>query len=333
MMMLALIAAAVAPLPSEVRTFQDWTVACDNGRRCEAVALLPDGVWEGFTTLLLRRGGGPGDAPELILDNLEQSPAALLLDGRALPVGFVADESGYRLEGDRSVLIDALRRGQRLEARDAGGTVLGRVSLAGAAAALLYMDERQHRIGTVTALVRPGRRPASAVPPPPVLPEVRIAPAPSDPPIDVDASTLAQLRRRHECTEFDVREDEAFTSAQIATGTTLVLIPCGSGAYNFSSLPVVVTQAGDRLETRVAPFDSQWGLAAEGHPLLVNADWDVETLRLREFNRGRGLGDCGTRSEYVWDGERFRLVHQEEMQECRGSLSYVTTWRAETVDR
>jgi hypothetical protein len=83
----------------------------------------------------------------------------------------------------------------------------------------------------------------------------------------------------------------------------------------------------------VAAFDSQWGIAAEGRPILVNAAWDPESRRLHEYNKGRGLGDCGTRAEYAWDGERFRLVRQEEMDECRGSLSWLTTWRAETIGR
>ena len=29
----------------------------------------------------------------------------------------------------------------------------------------------------------------------------------------------------------------------------------------------------------------------------------------------------------------FRLVQQEEMSECRGSLDYITTWRAQVVGR
>ena len=334
-MLLALLAALAAdtPQPSELRTFQDWTVACDNGRRCEAVALLPEEAWEGMTTLLFRRGGGAHDVPELFLDNLEQQPERLLVDGRPLPVRFTAHEGGYRLEADSAVLIDALRHGQSLEARAAGGDSLGRVSLAGAAAALLYMDERQRRIGTVTALVRRGPQPASAMPLPPALPQVRIAPAPTDRPLVIDVARVSQLRRQLDCEEYDVGEADAFETEQIATGRTLILIPCGAGAYNFSSVPVIAQRRSGRVELTVAPFDSQWGIGVEGRPILVNASWDPETRRLSEYNKGRGLGDCGTRAEYAWDGERFRLVHQEEMGECRGSLSYVTTWRADTVGR
>ena len=334
-MLLALITAAAAanPQPTQVMTFQDWTVACDNGLGCEAVALLPEADWEGTTTLLLRRGAGANDAPILLLDNLEQQPTALLVDGRALPVRFASEEAGYRLQGDPAALIDALRQGSALEARGAAGASLGRVSLAGASAALLYMDEQQRRIGTVTALVRPGPRPASAVPPPPALPQVRLAPAPTDRALTIDAARVAQLRRRLNCDEYDVRENTEFEVEHIATGRTLVLIPCGSGAYNFSSVPVIAQRRGGRVDLAVALFDSQWGIATEGRPTLVNASWDPEARRLREYSKGRGLGDCGTSSEYVWDGERFRLVGQQDMAECRGALTWLTTWRAEAIGR
>ena len=96
---------------------------------------------------------------------------------------------------------------------------------------------------------------------------------------------------------------------------------------------MIARRRGGRLVADVAPFDGQTGMSAEGPPTLVNPSWDPETRRLHEYAKGRGLGDCGTRSQYAWDGERFRLVHQEEMEACRGSLHYVTTWRAETVGR
>ena len=69
----------------------------------------------------------------------------------------------------------------------------------------------------------------------------------------------------------------------------------------------------------------------EGKPMLINAGWDQERGLLTSFSKGRGLGDCGTLSEYAWDGRAFRLVEQAEMGECRGSTDYITTWRARVV--
>ena len=333
MILIALLAAIATPQPAEVRTFQDWTVACDNGFACEAVALLPADVeWEEWITLMLRRGAGPGDRPELILQGLEQAPSALLADGRAIAARFTGTDDGFIVQADERALIDALVSGHLLTVRVPNTARHWSVSLAGSGAAMLYMDERQRRLDTVTALVRRGSAPASAVPPPP-LPQVRIAPAATDRPIAIDTALVARFRRQFECEEYDTRGPEAVETEQIATGRTLVLIPCGSGAYNFSSVPLIAQRRGGRVVAEVAAFDHQWGIAAEGHPTLVNASWDPEARRLREYSKARGLGDCGSRSEYAWDGTRFRLVRQEEMEECRGSLYYVTTWRAETVRR
>src|SRR5688572_19502682 len=110
-LLIALLALAAAPEPSEVRTFQDWTVACDNGLSCEAVALLPepnqaDIDWAQWVTLLLRRGGGGSDRPVLMLQGIEGAPAALLADGRPVPVRFVVSVDGATIVGDDAVLVE-----------------------------------------------------------------------------------------------------------------------------------------------------------------------------------------------------------------------------------
>lgn len=110
-----------------------------------------------------------------------------------------------------------------------------------------------------------------------------------------------------------------------------MLLACGMGAYNVTHVPFVASRAGRELRIEPAPFDL--ALEAideeEGHRMLVNASWDAGSMTISDFSRGRGLGDCGSRSSYGWDGTRFRLLDREEMPECRGSITYVTTWRTE----
>ncbi len=62
---------------------------------------------------------------------------------------------------------------------------------------------------------------------------------------------------------------------------------------------------------------------------LVNALWNPAARKLATYSKGRGLGDCGVTQHYVWDGSRFRLIDQAEMQECRGSADFIQTWIAE----
>jgi hypothetical protein len=331
MMLLILAAAAATPQTGELRTFRDWTVGCDNGLACEAIALLPENEdWDEWTTMSVSRGAGRGDAPTVTLQAIETQPVALIADGRPLAVRFEGHVDGYTVVADDpAAFISALQSAQRLEARGSGGATIGRISLSGATAAMLYMDEQQRRVDTITALVRPGTEPASTVPAAPTLPIVTLAPAPGDEaPIAISEVRIDALRRESACTIEEVGGPDHHEAVAIAPGTTLILLACGSGAYNVTYIPYIAEQEGDAAAIRLAPFDSQWGLEDEelGRPTLINAGWDAESRLLGEYSKGRGLGDCGRHAEYGWDGSRFRIVRQEDMEECRGSLYYITTW-------
>ncbi len=334
MMLLAFLAAASAPQPAELKVFGDWTVGCDNGRACHAVALVPEGWPDDALTMSVARGAA-ADAPSFIaLDLGEQTGAASLsADGRKLPLALaVEDEMVAVAAADAPAVLGAMRSAHQLEVLSADGRSLGRVSLKGATAALLYMDEQQKRVGTVTALVRPGPRPASAVPPPPPLPVVRAAPAPGIVGPMLPADRIGDLRKKAGCEIGEVGGPDEHEISPIDLGHSLLLLACGSGAYNVSYVPFIVTGGRRAPSAKIASFDAQedWW-REEGKPILVNAGWDRERQRLVSFSKGRGLGDCGTSREYAWDGARFRLVQQAEMGECRGSLDYITTWRAEVV--
>ena len=117
---------------------------------------------------------------------------------------------------------------------------------------------------------------------------------------------------------------------RLDTAHSLVLVdhPCGNGAYNFFTSVYVLDETGP---PRPAKFDMPPGM---GEPStddtgdLTNGNWDPKTNRLNSYEKGRGIGDCGTSETYAWDGTRFRLVEQYAMGECRGSADYIRTWTA-----
>ena len=82
------------------------------------------------------------------------------------------------------------------------------------------------------------------------------------------------------------------SSATAASSAAWLLLPCGSGAYNFSTKPYIMTAGAKPV---VAEFDFRPGMEPEGPPELVNASFDAKTGRLESFAKGRGLGDCGAR--------------------------------------
>jgi hypothetical protein len=332
MLPIALLLAAAAPQPGELKTFSDWTVGCDNGRACHAVALVPEDWPDDALTMAVRRGAEAGAEPVITFEVGDDSrPTGLTADGRRLSARLVPHEGVAKVNAaDTAAVLNALRRASRIEVTDATGKPLGTVSLKGASAAFLYMDDRQKRVGTATALVRTGSKPASTVPLPPALPVVRAAAPGRGRPLALTKSRIAALRRDAGCTIEEVGGPDYVESAAIGPAHTLLLLSCGSGAYNVTYVPYVLRSGRTGVEPRLAPFDidkSWWG--EESHPALINAEWDAKKRLLTAFSKGRGLGDCGVGQEFAWDGAIFRLVHQYEMSECRGSIDYITTWRAE----
>ena len=80
MMLLAVLFAAATPEPGALRTFGDWTVGCDNGRACQAVALVTYADETPRVTLTLRREAevhpDPG-VPAVVGDAAVHQPGAV----------------------------------------------------------------------------------------------------------------------------------------------------------------------------------------------------------------------------------------------------------------
>jgi hypothetical protein len=322
---LALFLAAVAPQPGELRTFADWTVGCDNGRACQAVALLPEDGSDG-ATLTIARGPEANAMPVIwVTVRVEgaQSPATLVIDGRSFPLALDRQSETLRV---RDGLAAARLLGQATSILAVGPGGDGRipVSARGSAAALLYMDEQQRRLGTTSALVRRG--PEARVPPPPALPVVTIPAVPKRAPRTVPDARVRQLLGR-DATECEYAQKMFVEEARLDARHSLVLAshPCGNGAYNLSYSAFIIDERGRAAPARFD--DARPGV--DGFDTLVNAGWDEGARRLGTFAKGRGLDDCGVGQDYAWDGRMFRLVEQNQMGECRGSTDYITTWRAE----
>jgi hypothetical protein len=90
MILLASLAAAAAPQPAELKTFQDWTVGCDNGRACQAVALMPEDWPEKAATMSLRRGPQPQSLPEIEFATEAGKGVSVAADGRKLGIQLLA---------------------------------------------------------------------------------------------------------------------------------------------------------------------------------------------------------------------------------------------------
>lgn len=323
-------AAAPAPHPGKLKTFGDWTVGCDNTALCTMTSLGPeDGGPLPDVTMTLLRQTGPEGRVDLWFQSVRQGtpvlPAAVAVDGAriALPP---------RLGGPAAFRVAAaMANGRMLAVVEPGGKVRARIPLAGASAAMRWIDAQQGRAGTVTALVAKGPAAATTTPGPRAAPVIR-AVAPSGTPAVPSAAQLAAMRRRAACEQDGPLAGEAGEPVlhALGGGATLVMLPCSLGAYNLSSTLFVLRDGA------VAPAraDAPTGLgptpeAEDRLTSVVNARW--RDGGLTSYAKGRGLGDCGVKQTLVWDGNRFRLAEQSAMSECRGNPDFVTTWRAQVV--
>ena len=343
-------AAIPAARPGELHRFQDWVVGCDNGLACRAIGHIPRGAG-GHLTLVIER------APDALATAIVHYPFQafepcttfdIFIDGERQPSSFISQcphppgtpapprappsrrpSPDTRLEDP---LLPGIVRGSALEYRRRDGSVAGRVSLRGAAAALRYMDERQLRAGTTTAIVDRGTAAAGTMPPPPALPviaEVRPGRPGRGPALsDRDA---ARLRRSEGCDPNVGAIDYPSESYRLDDRTSVVLLRCWQGPHNGGSL-VLISRRADTRDARPASFDFNGSVGERSGPTVPpeNAEWDEAKGRLVSHFRS----ECGRIEEWAWDGRMFRLIEQRAMNaeaplspNCRGE--WITIWSAE----
>jgi hypothetical protein len=336
------ISAASVPQPGEIRIFKDWAVGCDNRGTCKAVSLVPDDggasydQWAGPITLLRTADGSDILKIRALFPAKDIDRYVMTVDGKRVDTGRVVD-GDYPIEivgEDAKKVAAAIVNGNQLVITGPNDSHLTQISLAGSSAALRYLDMQQNRAGTQSALVAQGRR--------------AFEPRKSNiPVIAVDqweasqrtpeADDIVEFVESSKCKDdrYGVVEDQAYPLGKRGNiYRALVTISCGSGAYNFSSAPYIAEyveneQSATGWTFTAAKFDRQPSWGGEGtDPLLVNASWDERDQTLSSYGKGRGLGDCGSAENYIWDGEMFRLMDASAMPECRGAYDWITTWQA-----
>jgi hypothetical protein len=234
-------------------------------------------------------------------------------------------------------LVASLRKAKKLiitrvdaPGATASDPVTTEISLSGGAAAMLWIDDQQKRVGTVTALVSRGDKPATVVPMPPAPPVVTAAKIPTEPkPNKAPAAAIAKARA--------VCQDKKITESEDATrlGTDVVMywFPCKdlSGAYNFAYALIIVERG---KPVREVAFKQPRDLASKHDNDVetnMNPGFDESTQTLSLFNKGRGIADCGQSSDWVWDGHAFQLIGSKSMPTCKGVApsDWAVLYRAE----
>ncbi|SEQ09458.1 Protein of unknown function [Faunimonas pinastri] len=320
------IGAAAAAEPSYDR-YKSWFVACDNGLSCEARG-FEEGTNENPDLRFTRPAGPAAEAAVVISVPSEVARSDLRIDEKPLnlpsPAWTVERQDGFTVFSTQNAqalarFVAGARNAAKLQVGEA--TV---IPLDGMAAALLRMDERQGRLGGVTALIRKGRAPASEVPPPPPLPGVpEFKPAP--PLAEGQAHALVERARQAEAERLksedcqdDTPQDIDFTAAYpLDDRNALVILSCAMGAYQGWSLVSIVPRAEDGSPT---PFRPSFPIRQEiPTDSLTEPYFDPKTGILMTSAKGRGLADCGMTAEWIWNGQEFQLTSASYQANCGGS--------------
>jgi hypothetical protein len=317
----ALVMAGVAQAAG-TKSVKDWTAVCSNLGDCAAFGFSQESL-DTAAFLKIERQAGPAGQPQvsLVYGSADKQPAqtwTLSLDGKPIaglgPVRAAGSDAGARatLTGAAAQhLIDALLGGQSLEL-NAGGQQVSSVSLAGSAAVLLWVDDQQGRVGTVTALSKKGAAPATSVHPRGAPPLIRPAPPASQAGLPKRAPR-ALAKGAQDC---DPQSDPDDTIARLAPGVVLWGPQCEGGAYNSVNIFFVGDEHAAHV-TRVK-FPEAPGAGQARDDILMNVGFDPASQTLSSFSKGRGIADCGSTEAWVWDGKAFQMARSEVMPECRG---------------
>jgi len=308
-------------------TFRDWIVGCDNGGTCRAM-YVSDTI-----EVFIDRSAEPHAIPTItVIPALKVSkpgPASIAIDGRFL-IKLTEELAPLELrDASNDQFMSALAAGLSMDLHIGGQIV--RASLRGSAAALRYIDEKQGRAGTVTALVARGPRAAETVPQPPALPERKAAPVLRDGKLEpLTADEQRRIRAVTDCGD-DGRGDAAEIKP-LSPVASLVLAPCGRGPYNALYAVLIATGTAGQRTFEPASFDV--ASAVRGAPSrLYNAVWNADVGVLSDDYWGNSVSTCGSGGSYVWDGARFRQTSFNSMWECRRRISAerIVLWRATVV--
>ena len=319
--------AAAEPAGEPVqRFFKQWQVTCNNLNDCDV-----RNADENMRIMIRHQAGPQGKAALDIMSFDAEKAKGVWLDGKhwdhAISLSEADANNDYASAhsdnlSDIQALVAAAKNAMTISLT-ADNEITG--SLSGLNAALLYVDERQGRLNNQTALLKTGTEPAANVPPrPSVAPS--LSPVPSIVPLD-NAQTLLRkvissqqsVLSQEECEPAE--EDIARSEAQpLDQQHALVMINCGMGAYQSSSLLFITPRsAPEKAQQLVLPLPLH---SAEGKPNSVSwfteASYDPHSGQLFHAARGRGIADCGESATWRYDGRIFHLMSYNSQPGCDG---------------
>lgn len=291
-----------APVQGFSFAYKDWEVACDNTGTCRAAGY---GINVGEVSVLLTRGAGPDQRvtgqvtfAQTDRDIPPDATVRLLIDNQDRGTLDAKDDSHFRFDSTQTAaLIQALEHDGHIEISLNGERKS--LSSAGSSAVFLKIDEFQQRQGTADALLRKGDADDSntlnALPAPEIIAAPTLANAQPEP-------LTAKQRQRFlpelipllnsRCDDWQNKDipaqERQITATVLDKSHWLLQALCWRATYNDGYAMWVVDSAPQ----------------AKPQPISTDASSYADGV-IAFFSKGRGIADCVSGEERVWNGKAF----------------------------
>lgn len=310
------------------KVFKNWQVTCNNLNTCDI-----RNIDENLKVIFKRQAGPTGKLTLNIIVPATKKVPVLWFDDK--PFVLSANMWHPSEEGGAVFLVaDNLELIQRWVKAAKNAHMISPTqdlqngsSLAGLNAALLFVEDRQGRINNQSALLKMGSVGIDKVPSVPVV----AAPHPavtnisplihSDALIDAVIAANSGLLKQEYC-EINPENRQISSAQPLTENTALVMVNCGLGAYQSSSILFVTPRDKPAQAKRlilplpVAP-DKGEGTAMSIN-LFTEVDYSPKEGVLFQSARGRGMADCGDSAKWIFDGKEFQLVSYNSQPSCSG---------------
>lgn len=311
--------AAMATSIKGMGNYQDWDLVCDNTGTCR-MAGYQDESSDPVSILFTRAAGenaavegkftilpfGEADRDVQVGQDIE-----IWLNGKSLgKVKHISDDAPDKLtEEQTKALLSGLKK--ESEIRLTYGKTTLKVSDKGAAAAMLKMDEFQQRLNTPSALIRQGQE-KHAVLAPKVKPKIDAVSVNNRKTIELKYGekqfnhVLALLRKANSCDDEDITSQD-ITLYPLTQNKVLAEALCVRGAYQGTNYYAVLDNKLSKVEQVLAEqynraeYDEKQGYAF-----------------VRGTYKGRGVGDCWSSQDAVWNGKIFIRTSEWTTGSCKG---------------
>ena len=312
--------AAMATSIKGMGNYQDWDLVCDNTGTCR-MAGYQDESSDPVSILFTRAAGenavvegkftilpfGEADRDVQVGQDIE-----IWLNGKSLgKVKHISDDAPDKLtEEQTKALLSRLKK--ESEIRLAYGKTTLKVSDKGAAAAMLKMDEFQQRLNTPSALIRQGQEKHAVLAPQPA-PKIEVVSVNNRKTTELKRgekqynNVLALLRKAHDgCVDEDL-ESQYITIYPLTHNKVLAEALCFKGAYQSTNYYAVLDDKLSKVEQVLADQYNEAGYDEKQGYAFVRGTY-----------KARGIGDCWSGDDAVWNGKIFIRTSEWTTGSCKG---------------